>query len=430
MNLFRSVICALASALAMSLHAAPERTVSTSRQFIIYGTDLALRGAVSHLAEETKKNLLRILRRSDAWETPIVVHLQFPQANLPEIPAAALHFSQTGAGLKLQLDLTIAADFSSAAIERELLRAILLEMIYRKQLQIAPGTTYVNPPEWLLDGALALAPGRESKPFADALEPVIVANKIIPLSEFLHQRPALLDSSGRSLYRAYSFALVKWLIDQTEGPSRLGTYIDNLDRFPTDPLPGLTAQFPALNGDAAEKLWKSRVTQLRAMQSYQLLAFGETEQRLDALLATTAADSAAQTLKSYQLENNSKRKISPAQSQALRHLSQDLMFLGVRAHPVLHPMIVEYQEIAALLAAGKSSGIKERLARLRVLRSRVANRMTKIDDYMNWFEATQARTASGAFASYLNAVEERGGAPRRHDALSVYLDSLEEQFQD
>src|SRR5260221_11420562 len=78
--------------------ASTERTVSTSRQFILYGTDVGLRGAISHLAEETKTNLLTILRRSDSWKTPIVINLQFPQANVPEIPPAALHFSQTGAG--------------------------------------------------------------------------------------------------------------------------------------------------------------------------------------------------------------------------------------------------------------------------------------------------------------------------------------------
>ena len=117
---------------------------------------------------------------------------------------AALHFSQTGAGLKLQLDLTIAADLKSAAIERELLRAILLEMIYRGRPDIAPGTAFVEPPDWLLDGALAMAPGQNSKPLADALEPVIRASKTIPLSEFLRQHPALLDSPGRSLYRSYA----------------------------------------------------------------------------------------------------------------------------------------------------------------------------------------------------------------------------------
>ena len=46
--------------------------------------------------------------------TPIVIHAQYPQANLPEIPRAVLNLSQTGFGLKIQLDLTITSDVNAA----------------------------------------------------------------------------------------------------------------------------------------------------------------------------------------------------------------------------------------------------------------------------------------------------------------------------
>src|ERR1700704_4865825 len=156
--------CAVVSILlSPAIGAAFERTLSTSRQFILYGTDVGLRGAISHLAEGTKTNLLTVLRRSDSWNTPIVVNLQFSQANVPEIPPAAVHFSQTGAGLKLQLDLTVSSDFNSASVERELLRAILLEMIYRQQPDLPPGTAYLGPPDWLLDGIVAVSAGGGQK---------------------------------------------------------------------------------------------------------------------------------------------------------------------------------------------------------------------------------------------------------------------------
>src|ERR1041385_2149164 len=110
-------------------YAAPaERSVSPSRQFVIYGADAELRGVVSDLAERTKANLLTLLRQRDNWIVPVVVNLQPPQANLPEIPPADLRFSQTGFGLKLQLDLIISKNLDASLVERELLRAILLEM--------------------------------------------------------------------------------------------------------------------------------------------------------------------------------------------------------------------------------------------------------------------------------------------------------------
>jgi hypothetical protein len=57
--------------------------------------------------------------------------------------------------------------------------------------------------------------------------------------------------------------------------------------------------------------------------------------------------------------------------------------------------------------------------------------MSDIDDYMNWFEATQSKSGSGIFADYLRAADQpQAPAPRRRDALSVYLDALANQFED
>ena len=132
-----------------------EHSTSPSRQFIVFGADSVLRGAVSDAAERAKTDLLALLRQRDNWTVPIVLNLQPQQANLPELAAAELRFSQTGFGLKLQLDVTFSQDLDVSLVERELLRAILLEMIYRKRPQLAAGTTFIEPPDWLIDGALA-----------------------------------------------------------------------------------------------------------------------------------------------------------------------------------------------------------------------------------------------------------------------------------
>ena len=96
------------------------RSVSTSRQFIVYGTDAPVRGAVCDAGERTKATLLALLQQPDQWKTPIVVNAQYPQANLPDAPRAALYFNQTGFGLKIQLDLVIRSDERGPAVEREL----------------------------------------------------------------------------------------------------------------------------------------------------------------------------------------------------------------------------------------------------------------------------------------------------------------------
>src|SRR4029453_4619150 len=129
--------------------ALPAHSISPSRQFAIYGADAALRGTISELAERTKTNLLPLLRQRAEWKISIVINLTMQKANLPEIPAADLRVSQTGFGVKLQLDLTVGQNLDGSLIERQLLRSILLEMIYRNEGDLAPGTTLVEPPDWL-----------------------------------------------------------------------------------------------------------------------------------------------------------------------------------------------------------------------------------------------------------------------------------------
>jgi hypothetical protein len=402
------------------------RSMSPSRQFIIYGANATLRGAVSELAEQTKTNLLALLRQPDGWKTAIVVNLQSAQANLPEIPPAALRFSQTGFGLKLQFDLTIGEKIDATLVERELLRAILLEMIYRSEPDVAPGTAFVEPPDWLLEGVLALTPGRDRGPLVEAL---LVSVKRMSLEKFLQQRPALVDSPGRLLYRAYSLSLVQLLVSGIDGHSRLARYIHNLSRASNDPLADLKAQFPLL-GEDAEKTWQSAVARLGDAQSYQLLTFAESEQRLNELLRVKTSD-AGKSPNQAQLGELAQRKPSAAEKMALNEVSQNLVLFTIRANPVMRPIVREYQQIAELLARGKRKRIIERLARLQITHTKLVARMNDVDDYMNWFEATQSNSRSGVFADYLKAAEDSQiPAPRRRDALSVYLDSLAEQFED
>lgn len=405
--------------------AQPDRSVSPSRQFVIFGADDVVRGAVSGLAEQTKSNLLALLRQRDDWKTPVIVNLQPQQANTPEIPPADLRFSQTGFGIKLQLDLTISKNLDVSLVERKLLRAILLEMIYRKQPHITAGALLVEPPDWLIDGALALGPGRDRGPLIEA---IASTEKPLPLENFLRQRHEVLDYTGRTLYRAYSFALVQMLLDEKNGAARLAKYIDHLTDSSTDPFADLTAQFPFL-ADDTQAAWDLALNRLKSLQTFRLLTFGESERRLEELLRIKVSEP-NKPEKLMSLDDLTRHKPSTAEKMALDQLRRDLLFFVPQANPVLRPIAREYQEIAALLVRGKRRGMVKRLSRLEVMRQRLASRMSDIDDYMNWFEATQMRSGSDNFSNYLKAADQSElPGPKRRDPLSVYIDALEDQFE-
>lgn len=408
--------------------ALPAHSVSPSRQFVIYGADAALRGTISELAEQTKTNLLVLLQQRDEWRTAVVINLQSQQANLPEIPPTDLRVSQTGFGVKLQLDLIVGENPDGSLIERQLLRAILLEMIYRDEGDLVPGTTLVEPPDWLVEGVLALTPGRERQAL---MQSPSTTDKGKSLEEFLGQRFDLLDSAGRMLYRAYSIALVQLLLDGGGGQARLARFIANLSHASNDPVGDLKAWFPQLRQDLENK-WRSTVSRLSEHQTYQLLTFVESERRLDELLQIKISDDARNRgrPKTMNLSELARRKASPDEKAAVTQMSQALLLLVGAAHPVLRPVAREYQQIAALLARGKRRGIAKRVSRLDVTRKQLGARMGEIDDYMNWFEATQMESRSGAFNDYLKAAtQSQASAPRRRDPLSVYLDALADHFE-
>jgi hypothetical protein len=169
------------------------------------------------------------------------------------------------------------------------------------------------------------------------------------------------------------------------------------------------------------------VTRLSAAQSYQLLTLAESERRLDELLRVKAPD----TGKSADLTDFARQKPSAAEKAALGQVSQALLLFVGRANPVLRPVARDYQQIATLLARGKRGGVAKRLARLQITREKLRTRMNDIDDYMNWFEATQMESGSGNFTDYIKAADQSQlPTPRRRDPLSVYLDSLADQFED
>ena len=410
-----------------TLLAAPlERSVSPSRQFIIFGGNRILRSAISDAAERTKSRVLTLLQKRDQWSVPILLNLQRPQANIPEIPPVLLDFSQTGAGLKIQLDLLLTPDFQPAVLQREILRAVLLEMSYRSLPSLPAGTPYIAPPDWLIDGILTL--DNESPEIFDGLETAATNPPI--LKDFLTQRPTLLDSPSRALYRACASALMRMLLERDGGRAQLARYIADLPRSSTDMVAGFQSHFPWLGSDsgALEKNWRQNIARVANERRFALLTFTATSEQLDECLLTKVAQDRNKK-NSLTLDETVRTSRPNIDTVSAKKLGERLMLLTTRAHPLLRPIVVDYQLAAESVTRKKRQGLAKRLANSRALREKIAARMNEVDDYMNWFEATQAKTASGAFRDYLHASANNDAIPRRRDALSVYLDALETQLQ-
>jgi hypothetical protein len=411
---------------AFAICAPVDRSVSASHQFIVYGVTAPLRGAVADAAERTKANILNLLQQRDDWKIPIILSLEFPQANVPDTPGTILRFSQTGAGLKIQLDLTIDRNFEPLSLRRQLVRLVLLEMAYRQHQDLAAGSFYIEPPDWLLEGVLAADPQQDRPAMIAAVGPLVNEESVLTLDQFLGQRLHHLESvPAELLYRGYAYAFLQLLLNDSGGSARLANYISNLSRTSNDPVSDLKVFFPVLAGGSAIPLWKASVASLK-LRDYELLTAAETERQLQLLLGEGEAGGAPGRIK---LAGYLRRKNSRSQIAELGQLKQKLIVLASEGNPILRSLVVEYQNVVERIIARKIKGIETRLATLARQRQQIAIRVSDMDDYMNWFEATKLEGPSDAFTGYLRAAaRSEETQSRRRDPLSVYLDALEEQF--
>jgi hypothetical protein len=402
--------------------AGKERSTSTSRQFLVYGAEVRVRGMICDLAERTKSDLLRLLGLRDSWQTPLIVNLDYPRANVPDAPLEQLAVSQLGYGLKLQLNLLLIREMKGVSVQRELLRAILVELMYRDRGNLAAGMPYVTPPDWLVEGILALQPGRASDNDAELLRSIFASKRISPLEDIVRQPRAQLDAPSRRLHEAYSRALVQLLLDVPGGRFKLVRFITDLPDAPNDAVADLQAHFPETLGRAPDKWWTLSVAQLSALDRYETLSAADTVVQLDRVLrfSIPAPDG---RVGDYSLGDYKAFPKLPASRDVLRQVSQQLLLLGVRAHPSYQAIVQKDYELAEMLARGKTQSVPERLEQVANYRAVVERQRPAVDDYLNWYEATHSKTSSGAFSEILETVDE--ALPRRRDPISVYLDSLE-----
>lgn len=414
MNSFGRVMAASLSILTFALPAqalSPDCSICTSRQFLVYGSDLRLRGAVCDLAESLKRDLLQLINQRDTWSAPIVINAHSAEANLPDITRASLTIGQTGFGLRLQLELEMEA-LSLMDIRRQLLRTILLEMSHRNAPGLPAGKTYSSPPNWL---AYAIEARNRDVEWPTAMS----LGKAFSLDEFLRTDPDSLDTISRTLYCAYSVALIEQIVRLPDGRERLARFIVDSEKASKNCAEQFRKHFPLVTGVTGVS---------RQSIASPILSAEETERRLEQILNHTIPD--AVSGRKYSLDEFPVFLRDPAAKRVLVHLGRDLRLLEARAQPIYAPLIGEYEKTTALLSRRKTSGITERLFRLRESRKVATLKMRKISDYMNWFEATQSKVPSGLFDDYMRAADAAESAgDRRHDSISVYLDVLETQFQ-
>jgi hypothetical protein len=423
--LLASCCCAIGPVGAIDL-----RERSDSRQFAVYCPDAAARRRVVSFAEEVKADVLQLLGESDHWKHPIVITVERASPGAAAQPVPTIRLIENELGLKIHVAVQIGDDPAAINFPKLIARAVLLEYEYRDG-GVQVGTRFVEPPRWVVEGIIQIARRRETGTDSDLFRKIIDTNKLPALDHFLVERPEELGATAQAVDAACSLCLVQLLIDQPNGRDSLAHFIREWPKTETDPAAALLASFPGLatGKQTLQKWWTLNLARLAAADRYKGLSAEDTETSLAPLLQVDLPIDKAGTRKTFAVNEFEKFIKLPASRPALAARRHEVIALSTRANALMKPVLSEYEQLFAQLARGKTRGVRERLALIEEYRAAVVHRIADIGDYLNWFEATQMGSRSGAFDSYLKVANEISEHDRkRSDPISRYLDSLEREY--
>ncbi len=397
------------------------RGTSKSGAFIVYSPDRKMRLKLISLADAARQEWVRIVETKS--NPPIIIVDKSGDVRpRGSSGVSTLIFEGDGGEMKVQVNLYDAAEVRNGNFQSEVVRALALQSMHRKNPPRA-GASFSLPPYWFIEG-LGEEMRRKSGTVPDGLHAALVRSDRPPtLKEFLSQKTERLDATSLLLYRAQALALLQVILKTPDSKKRLLEFMESPDFSDSKPEQ-LLAAFPALQ-DAAHltKLWTLEIARGTLPPRMASLSVEKTNNELMTILAFNAP-------------SNPKKKESPVVSGPLamplaarseggaflmRQRSVELLNLEFRGHPLLRPIIEEYRNIATQLAIKPKAKVESRIEETDKIRALLVERHKRITDYLNWYEATQIDISDKSLLEETTAPP----VPPRRDPLSRYLDSIE-----
>ena len=194
----------------------------------------------------------------------------------------------------------------------------------------------------------------------------------------------------------------------------------------------LRKHFPGLNLSerSLPKWWALQMANMAEAPLTDVLTIAETESALETALVLHLRDAQGAAVTRPLAQFGELSGLPEAErAEAVRPAQDALVRLSYRCFPSFRSLIKDYQQILRDIAAGKERKTTEQVAKLAETRNWMRQRAARARDYLDWFEITRAREASGEFDDYLRVKEQLktvGG--HANDPVSRYLDDMQKAF--
>lgn len=444
-------------------------------QFHVWGRDRDQRRVLLSAAAETQRLFLTALRLPPAFRHPIVVQIRDSGSLRPGTRPVWSEISEIPGGFRFEINVVPENKVVPGDLWREeIVRCLLSEIILRDRSGSDLSGADAPPPDWLLHGTLEMlsyqATGRPSEAFAS----VFRLGHVLPLEDIFRAEPRGMDTVSRSIYRASCCGLLQMLLEQPNSPASMAALLPALASAGDDPSSAIARSFPALtaSGNSLPKWWALQLATMAQPGADEILSPKDSDAALSsALVFLLPADPDAASKPSPKPQGRLKRLFSRKKSAAdpqpanppapaaaapdssdrslpfsswpdvlkrkdraaiLSGTSLALTKLSIRAHPLYRPLIADYLAVIKDLETAKHlKDLPERLRKTDATAASLRAELSRIEDYLDWFEATQQEEQGDEFRDYLRAEDElKRPPPPRNDPISRYLDEVAREFEE
>lgn len=408
------------------------RSISSSRQFVVYAEDPVLRMSAASVADQVKLGLHRLLRirGGSEWIAPVVITMRPRGTTETAESPARVRLVETVQGPKIEVDILTGPSPVPVDFHRRITHAVLLDLALREAGRGGPVARTL--PRWIVLGTSALTRpdpvGR--KTFAGLVE----SGNLPDLDVFILNPPAPDEVSlDAEIYTAYAASLVSTILGIEDGHPRFRRLLGrSLAVNPeTDGFGALSEVLEAVGGpDNLHRLWSLELAALSHPDGSRIAEAGPSLDMVTEALdrpITVPGDGPDSTLP---LRRMGELPRDQAVADQLRVAARELSVSASRANPLVTPILADLAGLCSRAATGERDTLPPRVADLERLAARLEKLTADITDHLNWIEATQVRPANDPFESYFRMAEHMmpgnpATARRPSDPVSEYLDGME-----
>ena len=403
------------------------QTLSATGQFRILGAGVSVRRQYAGAAEQVKRELLQLLHLEDRWRHPVVVQLHDAAVVSRHGPSVVARLQSVGASVfRFQIDVRLDENARPAAFDEAVLRCLLgAEVVGNRRADEVRDGDLVPP--WLMAGvAEAIAFRRE--PERSAMAAVVFSRgRAFPVEKLLAETPDGMPAATQAAYRASACGLVLTLLAQENGADGFHRLLADLAQYSGKPGDLIRYHFQALAATESglEKWWALQVADMARPKALDFLGAEESHRRLaQALVADVLPESGLGQHQPTELAQIIARPPGAERQKALGTIWGRLRALEPRIHPLYRELASSYGGLVAQVMEGKAKHAATDLAALDAVRSRYVTLLDQVDDYLNWWEATQGRGDPRLFEAYRHLSQPAVPAARPDDPIGQYLDEI------